>query len=121
MDQEPEATKLFFDVNGAEGECAFAKLAGLYWRMSVNAKKDEPDVDPDFQVRTSEPHDRSLIIRPDDPQHFRYALVTGCCGEFQVHGWIFGMYARRDEWFEDRGGRGKPVWWVPKSALTEVE
>jgi hypothetical protein len=109
------------DLLGAMGEMAFAKASGLYWPGSVNVGKDEPDIFPDFQVRTARQHSHNLIIRPDDPPHFRYALVTGTGPDFLVHGYILGADAKRPEFLEDRGGRNEPAYWIPPASLKPID
>jgi hypothetical protein len=108
----------FVDLIGAMGEMAFAKVAGLYWPGSVNVGKFEADIPPDFQVRTAREHSHCLIVREDDPPEFRYALVTGTGPEFIVQGYICGHEAKQRQFFEDRGGRGKPAYWIPQDQLT---
>jgi hypothetical protein len=109
----------FVDILGAMGELAFAKCYGLYWPATVNVGKDQPDVPPLYQVRTARRHDLNLIVRPDDPDHFRYALVTGNGPDFRVHGHILGRDAKRLP-LEDRGGRGEPAHWVSPSMLADA-
>jgi hypothetical protein len=61
-----------------------------------------------------------LIVRKDDIDSHKYLLVTGTGPEFLVHGWIYGIDAKKEKWYGDRGGRNAPCFWVPKSALEAV-
>lgn len=115
-----EAEAWYFNLVGALGEIAASKAIGAYWPASVKAKKGEPDMPPDWQVRTLASHDYDLIVRDDDADDQRFILVTGNGPEFVVHGWIYGRDAKRPEWRRDRGGRGAPCFWVPQNSLRRI-
>ena len=117
-DRKSHAEQFYFNVVGACGEISVAKLTGRYWLMGINQRKDEPDVAPDIQVRTLESIDYDLIVRPDDPDHFRYVLVLGEPPEFTIPGWIWGHEAKlmEDRLF-DRGNRNNPAFWIPQDRL----
>lgn len=122
LDRKSDAEKWFVHIVGAQGELAFAQMSGCYWPMSVNAPKDAPDVFPDWQVRCRAEDNYDLIVRPDDPDHFKYALITGKAPTFTFRGWMKGGEAKalsrkNPDWIKDRGGRNEPVIWVPQSAL----
>lgn len=119
-DRLDNAAAWYMNVVGAQGECAAAKALGLYWPASINAAKSEPDIPPDWQVKTLAKDHYDLIVRPNDVMAHRYILVTGDGPSFRVHGWIRGADACRDEWWKDRGGRDKPAWWVPQSHLLPI-
>lgn len=119
-DRASEAEAWFFNVVGAMGEMAASKALGVYWPASINAPKGDPDMPPDWQVRTLAKHHYDLIVRDDDRDDQRFVLVTGDGPVFQVHGWVLGAEAKRQEWRRDRGARGKPCFWVPRSSLTSI-
>ena len=107
-------------ISGALGEMAAVKALGTFWPASVNAAKSEPDLPPDIQVRTRPKSHHDLIIRPDDPDHHRYILVTGSGPVFSVIGWIKGADGKRDRWFRDRGDYGAPCYWIPQHSLVQI-
>jgi hypothetical protein len=112
------ATQWYYNIVGACGEMAVAKATNNYWGASiVPQRKGEPDVGTDIQVRCLAGNDYDLIVRTDDLSHFRYFLCLGEPPTFKIAGWMWGGDAKQDKWFKDRGGRGKPCYWVPQSEL----
>lgn len=121
LDRKKVAEAWYYNVVGAMGELAAAKALNLHWRASVNAKKNEPDIGEDVQVRTLARGDYDLIVRPDDIDDHRYVLVTGDPPTFRVVGWMKGREAKANkEWLFDRGNRDVPVFWVPQKHLVPV-
>jgi hypothetical protein len=112
-----QAFQFYINMIGACGEMAFCKLHGLYWPASINAAKGEPDVLPDWQIRTLEHHDYCLLVRKNDRDDQRFVLMTGNGPEFMYHGWMWGRDAKREEWWDDKGERGQPAFWVPQEFL----
>lgn len=102
-------------INGAGGEAAYAKAAGVWWNPSVNTFK-VPDCDG-LHIRTRSGGVREdLIIRPTDPEGI-YVLVVGTLPSFVISGWITSQDARRDDWIRDYGSRPE-AWFVPRAALS---
>ena len=106
------------DILGCRGELALAKALGEEWDESVNTFKN-PDVG-DVQVRATELDRGSLIIRPNDPDDHMYVLVTGVAPNFIVRGYIYGKDAKHAKFVRSPNGR-EPAYFVPQSALTEIE
>lgn len=103
-------------IEGACGELAFAKAAGLYWNGSVNTFKVGGDVSG-IEVRTRSRHDYELLIRPNDHDDAAYVLVTGKVPDFRVHGWLSGREAKQhSEWLQRHGNR-PGAYFVPHDAL----
>lgn len=102
-------------IEGACGELAVAKFLGRYWDGSVDTFRAIPDL-VDAEIRTRSRHHYDLIVRKDDNPNQVFILVTGRTPGFWVRGWIRGTEARRDEWWQDHGGRGG-AWFVPADAL----
>ena len=106
-------------IEGACGELAVAKFAGLFWSGSVDTFRAVPDLGDAIEVRTRSNHNYDLIIRRADDPAKQYVHVTGQVPEFRIHGWITGGDARRDEFLRTYGGR-EPAWFVPASALNRT-
>jgi hypothetical protein len=120
LDREKVASAWYYNLVGAMGEVAAARALNVYWPATINQRKDEPDLLPDYQVRCLAESHYDLTVRDDDLDRFRYVLVTGDPPVFEVHGWIIGGEAKRPEWYRDRGDRNAPAYWVPQSALEPI-
>lgn len=105
-------------VEGACGECAYAKFANVYWSPTVNTYK-APDVDG-VQVKTRSKSEYELLVRDDDADDHPFVLVTGMNGRYVVRGWLYGHEAKRPEWKQGHGGR-EPAYFAPQSALRPME
>jgi hypothetical protein len=105
-------------IEGACGELAVAKYLGKYWDGSVDTFRSLPDLG-NVEIRTRSKHGYELLIRKDDDPDKFYILVTGIAPNYRVRGWIKGKAARRDEWWQNHGGR-EPAWFVPHQALTPI-
>jgi len=104
------------DIDGALAEMAFAKHMNFYWSASNRSFK-EPDVG-EWHVRSTRHSDGHLIVRPNDvdPESRFVFAITGDRWVSLV-GWMLASEARIDQfWRENERG-----WWVPQSALTELQ
>jgi hypothetical protein len=118
-DMKTEEQWIENDVNGAAAEMVVAKALNRYWSGSVNTFKNGADVGESIQVRWSPKDHNSLIVRDNDPDDQWFFFVTGDLSRgMRIHGYIRGGEAKREEWREDRGGYGKPAFFVPHAALT---
>jgi hypothetical protein len=104
-------------IEGACGECAVAKVLGIYWNGSIDAFKDD-DL-PGLQVRTRSLHDWDLLVRPQDSDSAIWVHVTGRCPDYRIHGWLHGYEAKQSCWLQSHGGR-PPAYFVPSSALHPI-
>jgi hypothetical protein len=105
-------------IEGAAGELAFAKWAGLYWSGSIDTFTKEPDVGP-YHVRTRSKDWYDMIVRPHDADDEPYVLVIGKSPNFQVIGWLYGREAKQEQWKDTKGG-GNPAYFVPKAELRPI-
>lgn len=112
--------KWYIDILGASAECAFANGAGLHWRRGCDDGKLVPDVDPDWQVRSTPTENYSLIIRKDDPVHFKYALMVGKERYFRFAGWVTGEKGRELGSYSSKGNGREEVWWVAQRDLWDL-
>ncbi len=114
-------------IEGAMGEMAFAKFAGLHWDAPVNTYKSGGDVGL-IQVRTRvgegpNRYCRDLIIRNADATESVYVQVVWWDHEaFDVVGWcVVGDVRRecfRSAWYKSyTPGRTDLAWFIPDSAL----
>lgn len=107
------------DIEGALAESALAKALGQYWRGAGPLdERHHPDV-ADFDVRATKYENGHLIIHPDDANKRRFYLVTGSDGEYRIAGWCYGEEGKRERWWRDPTGKGRPAFFVPQSELRE--
>lgn len=91
-------------IEGALGECAFAKLAGRYWGYSVGTFHQEGDVAGiEVKTRSWTGPDLRMIIRPDEPGDRVYVLMSGINGRYEYRGWILGSEGKRTNWLSQFG------------------
>ena len=107
------------DIEGALAEMAVAKHLGRYWDASTRRFRGSRFGDvAEFQVRHGCRLDDHLIIRDHDDDAARFILVVGVAPTYRIVGSILGSDAKAEVgWRRDPGGRGKPCWFVPQSAL----
>ena len=108
------------DIEGACGECAFAKAMNLYWDGSINRFSSGGDVGNSYQIRMSKRHNNNLIVRPGDADEKQYVFVTGHSGKYRVHGWTWGRDAKQECWLEAKAGR-EPAYFMPQWELRALE
>lgn len=109
-----------FEAEGAGAELAVAKLLGRYWNaLMMHFSREDPDVEPDIQVRLRFNASRGLLVHETDPDHQRYVLVTGENASYHVVGWIEGHEAKRPEW-QGRDNRHPRSYAVPPHSLHPI-
>lgn len=102
-------------IEGACAELAFSRALNLRWNAMCEREGKIADVGP-YEVRLRTEHHRDLIVRENDPDERAIALVTGCCGEYVLRGWIYAGDAKLERYLFAHGGRS-PAWFVPQSDL----
>lgn len=105
------------DIEGAAAEMAVAKFLNLYFPGKGQLRADDVGVNTGIQVRASEYDQARLILHPDDPDDATFYLVTGRMGIYVIRGWLVGRLGKRDEYWTDPTGNGRPAYFVPQSAL----
>lgn len=110
-------------ILGARGELAFCRLMGLEWPARVNTFRDKPDVDPDWEVRTS-PIASVVKVDVRDPEGYRVVQVVSDHGSdaFTITGFILVRTAlQMDRFLDDPGNRGKAAYFIPRNLLVPIE
>jgi len=103
-------------VEGALGEMAFAKMAGLFWSGAHVFRGDDVG---EWQVRTRSEHRHELMVHPEDPDTKKFILMTGRNGRYIFRGWITARDAKRKEWWKDPSGKNRSAFFVPQAALNK--
>ncbi len=119
---QPEKWKWQSDIEGALGECAFAKLVGVYWNdEGFNSRLDGDVVGIEIKTRPPTKGELYLIVRPGELHATRkYVLMNGVNGIYRYCGWCFGRECNQEKtWFRTAGewDTRPPCWWVPVSEL----
>jgi len=120
--QTPSGPSWTEHIEGALGEIAVAKLAGVYWDGGINTF-GSPDL-PGVQIRTRSRHHYEMIVRDKESaggknDNSRYVLVTGRSPFYIVQGWIWGKDAKKPE-YRKSPGYGEEAWFPPHIAMKNV-
>jgi hypothetical protein len=111
--QKPNMNHWQLMVEGALGEMAVAKHLNIYW--SGKGVIGGGDVD-DHEVRTTAYDTGRLICHPEDKDNKKYWLVTGSNGTYTIRGWILGIRAKQEQYWDDPEG-GRPAYFIPQKDL----
>lgn len=109
---------------GALAELAFLRMLGLpldRWASYVetdNLKLIAADVGR-WHVRSTAARNGRLIVHPDDPDDYPFALVV--CAEpiFYCPGWLPGIVAKQDHYWPGPHPE-RPAFFVPQEDLRDV-
>lgn len=122
--------KDIFDTNikAAGAEIAVAKMLDVYYEPTVDTYKDQPDIQPNIEVRMTEMKNPSLIIRPNDVRGRRYILVKnmwqhGILPKYDVLGWEFfnnGVDKMWTDYWTDFGMNRPHCWAIPADKLNNI-
>lgn len=105
-------------IEGAMAEIAVAKALNRYWDAGVNTFK-AGDVG-NIQVRHTKLAGGRLIVREGDTSEDVFVLVTGTSPAYSVLGWIRGMDAKKEEYWQAPAGR-PGAYFVPQSHLHNLK
>lgn len=108
------------DIEGAAGELAVAKWRGTYWNGTIG-ETDRPDVGP-YEVRTNTSRRLDdMIVRAKDSEDKIYISVLSFLPDFHLIGWQHGKNCKLPEYLRDGSPGRPPCYFVPRSALHEME
>ena len=103
---------------GASAEIAVAKWLNIEnFIPSVDSYKEDPDIEPDWEVKHTELDTGHLIIQENDRDSDRAVLVTGS-NPFVIRGWLPVSYCK-DSLYLKTTSRNT-AYWVPQSELVKV-
>ena len=101
-------------IEGCLTEYALAKHLNLHWEGT--GVVGGGDVGNE-EVRASEKHTNSLIIRDVDDDNKRYWLLTGRDGSYYVHGYMYAKDAKQPKYLTDKGNGREKAYFVPQKDL----
>lgn len=99
------------DIEGAIAEACFAKFMGMHWDCSCNTFK-APDVGC-WQVRSTAAPWGHLIVRPNDADYERVALLITQGFGARVVGWMLVADAKASRYWR----ADCESWWIPQRDL----
>lgn len=110
-------------IDGAGAELAFCRALKLTWPASVDTFTSQPDVYPNWEIRSLR-NMSGVKVRPadKDPDDRLVVWVRGSLPTYEVMGYIRAGGARRHpEWKKDPGKRGSPIWLVPEGKMVPID
>lgn len=110
-------------IDGCGGELAFCRALGLTWPASIDTYHSQPDVYPNWEVRTlRRMAGVKVLTEKEDPDSRLVVWVRGQMPTFEIMGYIVAGGARRHpEWKSDPGNRGRPIWLVPEGRMVPID
>jgi hypothetical protein len=111
------AMALTIHLLGAAGEMAVASYLGLkdFLYEETEAKRGSCDL-PGIDVKTRSRHSYDLIVQKNESPEKKFVLVTIENKKTRIHGWICAKDAMKERFWADPA-RGRPAYFVPKTAL----
>ena len=100
-------------IEGALAECAMAKYLGIFWSK---ASWPSPDVG-NVEVRSTPYSFGDLRIKPDDPDHTKFYLLTGLNGTYTIRGWIYAIEGKKPEYWKRMDKDREEQFWCPQANL----
>jgi hypothetical protein len=101
-------------IEGCLTEYALAKHLNLHWEGA--GVVGGGDVGKE-EVRATDRHTNSLIIRDSDDDNKRYWLLTGRDGSYHVHGYMYARDAKQAKYLTDKGNGREKAYFVPQKDL----
>lgn len=105
---------------GAMAELAAARVIGIEWPARVNTFRQQPDLDPFWEVRWSQ-NPKKVKVAVDDPPDFMVLHVTGRPPALEVVGFILAGWVQRNISATDPGERGWAAHFVHADRLSPID
>lgn len=86
------------DVEGLLGEIAVA----TYLDTTINNDRHRADIGDDIEVRTTKYQRGRLLVQEKDNPDYRYVLVRGNIGHYELVGWCYGHEAQDPEYWDEK-------------------
>ena len=100
---------------GAIGEYVVAKWLGIFWSGSIGNMR-AADVGP-YEVKLRSKHYYDLVLQRHNSADALYILVTGLGPEFIIQGGLWGHDGKQDNYWGEKGTKGRPAFWIPQEDL----
>lgn len=107
-------------AEGAAAELAVARGLDREWVEDPDAFRSKPDVLPDIEVRRIAKAHWRLPVYRDDHEDWRFVLVYGADGTYDLLGWVKGAVAMAIGSWEDQHATGVGAWFVKQADLNPM-
>jgi hypothetical protein len=107
------------DIEGALAEMAMAKMLNVYWDGHIKSFKNA-DIDGQFQIKSTNHRNGSLVFRPADKEVYTYILVITDCPHYTIVGGISGRRAVKFP-LKPADSKGPEARWISQNDLTSIE
>jgi len=107
------------DIEAAGAEMACSRVFNVYW--AGTEFRASADLGEDREVKHTKHNDGCLVMQKDDPDHYRFILVTGQIPVFHIRGWSLVRDGKKEKYWRNLQSPKTPAFFVPQKDLLPIE